>query len=304
MKIGLIGINTLNQEEHFKLIHQALQKNLFGIFSPSEEILPISTNYNVQLFQSTNELFKIANAVYFADSIKPNFDFAINALKKSCHLFIEDLSSLSINEVKQLYKVAFEARVKIQLKRTKSFTPEYLEIKDYLYEPKLIEIKNDYSKFLRHDDYFSEIYNNLLFANQNIHSCVKKTSSFVLPIDNNRFSVVHIRLDYDNGAIVNMKFNNIALENESLVCFHEIDRVVQIDFKKHFTSKYKISEGQIIRKEFNTSNETAINTEISNFINSCKTIDIQNISETPPELKIIQMTHEIKERLIQSTHPV
>ena len=304
MKIGLIGINTLNQEEHFKLIHQTLHKNLYGIFSHSEEILPISANYNIKLFQSTNELFEKVDAVYFANSLKPNFDFAINALKKSCHLFIEDVSMLTINEVKQLYKVAFEARTKIQLKLTKSFTPEYIEVRDYLSEPKFIEINKNFSKFLRYDDYFSEILNNLYFANQNIHSGIKKISSLTLPIDNNHFSLVNIRLDYDNGAVVNMKFNSIANEDERSVTFHEKDRMIHINFGKHFAIEHKFVEGQITRQEFNIPNETAFNIEMINFINSCQHLDIQNISESPTELKIIQLTHDIKERLIQSSQPV
>ncbi len=304
MKIGLIGINTLNQEKHFKLIYETLHKNLYGIFSHSEEIMPISANYNIKLFQSTNELFEKVDAVYFANSLKPNLDFAINALKKSCHLFIEDVSMLTIDEVKHLYKVAFEARTKVQLKLTKSFSPEYIEVKDYLSEPKFIEINNNFSKFLRYDDYFSEILNNLYFANQSIHSGVKKFSSLALPIDNNHFSLVNVRLDYDNGAVVNMKFNNIANEDESLVTFHEKDKMVHINFGKHFATEHKFVEGQISRQEFNIPNETAFSIEIANFINTCQNLDIQNISESPTVLKIIELTHNIKERLIQSSLPV
>lgn len=304
MKIGLIGINNLNQEEQFKLIHETLHKNLYGIFSHSEEILPISSNYNIKLFQSTNELFEKVDAVYFANSLKPNFDFAINALKKSCHLFIEDVSMLNFDEVKLLYKVAFEASKKIQLKLTKSFSPEYIEVKDYLSEPKFIEINNNFSKFLRYDDYFSEILNNLYFANQSINSGVKKFSSLALPIDNNHFSLVNVRLDYDNGAIVNMKFNNIANEDESSVTFHEKDRMVHINFGKHSATAHKFVEGQITRQEFNIPNKTAFSIEIINFINTCKNPDIQNISESPTVLKIVELTHNIKERLIQSSQPV
>ncbi|MFC2151342.1 Gfo/Idh/MocA family oxidoreductase [Bacteroidota bacterium] len=304
MKIGLIGINTLEKEEHFKLIRQSLHKNLFGLYSHSEDILPLSSNYHVKLFHSTNELFENVDAVYFAGSLKPNYDFALNAIKKSCHIYLEDISTLSFEQVKQLYKVAFEARTKIQLKLTKSFTPEYIEVRDFLKQPKLIEIEKFFSKFLRHEEYFTEILNNLYFADQNIHSGVKKISSLVLPIDNNHFSLVHFRLDYDNGAVVNMKFNNIANENKSKVTFHEKDRIIYIDFVKHFATKHRLTEGQISRREFNIPRQTAFNIEILNFINSCQNLDMQNISESPTELKLIQVTHEIIERILQSSIPV
>ena len=79
MKIGLIGINKLDQEEYFKLIHQSLGKNLKGIFSHSEEILPICSNYNIKLFQSTGELFEKIDG-------KNNIDNLINELWPSINM--------------------------------------------------------------------------------------------------------------------------------------------------------------------------------------------------------------------------
>lgn len=304
MKIGLIGINKLNQEEHFKSIHQSLDKNLYGIFSPSEEVLPICSSYHIKLYQSTNELFENTDAMYFAGSLKPNIDFAINALKNSCHLFIEDISEITIQEIKQLYKVASEAGVTIQLKLTKSFSQEYLQASDYLSNPKLIDINTNFSKRLRHDDYFYEILNNLYIANKEIQSGVKKISSLVLPIDKNHLSLVHIRVDFDNGAIVNMKFNNISNEDENIMIFHNKENAVDINFSKHFTTIYKLEDGQVTREELTISNETALNSEIKNFIYIYQNTKSQNISDSPEELKTIQATHEIIERIKQSTRPI
>ena len=101
-----------------------------------------------------------------------------------------------------------------------------------------------------------------------------------------------------------MKFNNIANEDESLVTFHEKDRIIHINYGKHFATEHKFVNGQINRQEFNIPNETAFSNEIVYFINTCQNLDIQNISESPTELKIIQLAHDIKERLIQSSQPV
>ncbi|PLX21301.1 MAG: hypothetical protein C0597_03535 [Marinilabiliales bacterium] len=303
MKIGLIGINNLSQEEHFKNISQALQKKLHGIFSHSDEILPISSSYNVKIYKSTGDLFDHVDAVYFANSLKPNFDFALNALKKSCHLFVEDVSELKIEEMKHLYKVAFEARSKMQLKLTKMFSPEFIEVRDSLTKPKLIEINRSFSKLMRFDDYFTEILNSLYFSYKNMRSSVKKYSTQALPLDNNHFSLVHLRLEYDNGAIVNIKFSNISTENSSNLYFYENDRVIYINFDDHYANKVQFLEGQITRREFNIPKENAFHTEMDHFINSCQNLDFQNLTESPTILKIIQLSHEIKEKLIHSSQP-
>jgi predicted dehydrogenase len=303
MKIGLIGINKSDQEEHFKTIHKSLEKSLNGIFSPSVDILPICSSYQIKLYQSTNELFENSDAIYFAGSLKPNFDFAINALKNSCHLFIEEISEISVPEIKTLYKLASEANVTIQLKLTKSFSQEYLQASDYLFKPKLIDINTNFSKRLRHEDYFTEILNNLYIANKEIQSRVKKISTLVLPIDKNYLGLVHIRLDFNNGAIINMKFNNISKEDENIMTFHNKENSVDVNFNKHFTTVCKIEKGQVIREELSVSKDDASKTEIKNFIHSFKNTKNQNISESPEELKTIQATHEIIERIKQSTRP-
>lgn len=301
MKVGLIGINSLQEEEHFSKIKNALQKNLHSIYAHNlEEITPISKKHNILTAYSTGELFEKVDAIYFANSLKTNLDFAINALKASCHLFIEDISELTLDEIKQLYKLAFEARTKIQIKLTKAFAPEYIEVKDFIENPQLIEINKSFPSFLRKKDYYFEILDNLNFANQKIKSSIKKISTKVLPIDLNHYSLIHIHILYDNGAISNILLNNIADEEISSASFYELDKNVKIDFKNQFSVMLQCDNGNINRKEFTTSNDSGFNIEIYKFINTCKNFDHQSISESPSELKIIQTTEKIIQEINQS----
>ena len=301
MKIGLIGINSIQEEDHFLLIKNALKNNLNSIYAPKiEDIVPISKKYNINTSFSANDLFEHVDCAYFANSLKTNLDFAINALKNSCHLFVEDISELTLEEIKQLYKLAFEARTKVQIKLTKSYSPEYIEIKDWIKDPKLIEITKNYPTFLRQKDYYFEILNNLNFANQKIKSTIKKIYTKFLPIDYNHYSLIHIHILFDNGSIANIKLNNIADEEQSVATFYELNKNIQIDFIKHFSVQLQFENGNISRKEFPVKEESAFDIEILNFINSCKNFDSQSISEQPTELKIIQATESILKEIKQT----
>lgn len=301
MNVGLIGINSVQEEEHFLLIQNALHKHLSAIYTPNtEDVIPISKKYNISTSASASDLFKQVDAVYFANSLKINYDFAISALKNSCHLFLEDISELSSDAIKLLYKVAFEAGKKIQIKLTKCFTPEYMEVKDWIEEPQLVEITKNFPSFLREKDYYFEILNNLNFANQKINSTIKKIYTKVLPLNHNHYSLIHISISYDNGAIANIKLNNIADEEESEASFYESDKNTKIDFVKHFSVKLQFDNGNIIRKEYQVQNNSDFNIEMFNFLNSCKNFDPQSISEHPTELKIIQTTENILEQIKQA----
>jgi len=298
MKIGLIGIDTMEDAKKFENIHAALHKNLYGIFSPkSNEILPISKNFKLELFHSVNDLVEKVDSVYFAKSLKQNLDFAIQALKGSCHLFIEDISMLTMDEIKLLYKLAFEAHTKIQLKVTKSFSPEFLEVRDFIQEPKLIEITRKTSLGFRIDEYFNELMNYLYIASQHINSGVKKLTTLALPLMAAHYSLVYIRADFDNGAVLQIKFDHLADEDEESINFYQKEQIVQVDLLKQFANKQKFDRGHIVRTEYTIKEKKAYHTEMLNFIKSIQSIDIQNISESPSILRIIQNVQSIQEKL-------
>jgi GFO/IDH/MocA oxidoreductase family protein len=300
MKIGIIGINSVKDNDRFTIINDALKKDLHGLFSPhSEEIMPICRNYKKKYYSSANELFGKVDAVYFAGNLKPNFDFALNAIKKSCNLFIEDTSNLTIEEIKHLFKVALEARTFVQLKLSKSFSSIFLNVKDLIINPKLIEISKCYKSLIRSSDYFVEILNNLNIANHYFHSGIKKVSVLSVPVEIIHFSLVQIRVDYDNGAVLNMKFNNVSTQESNNALFYEAERTFDIDFIKNFAIMQQFIKGQITRQEFSKKNENPLKTELTEFINSCKNLNLQNISENPPILKVIQTSQEIIDNLFK-----
>lgn len=299
MKIGLIGINSLKDEDHFLIIKNALKKNLYGIFAPhSEDIIPISKSYKLENFSSANEMFDKVNAVYFANSLESNYNFAIAALKKSCNLFIEDISGLNFEDIKLMYKVAFEGRTKIHIKHTKSFSPEYFELTDYIDQPKLIELNTNLTVLHRKKYYFSELFDNLYLADIIIKSTIKKTSTTALPIAANHYSLIHSRVDYDNGATVNIKINNLSSTDDSNIIIHQKNEILEINLINHYAITHKIENGKILRTEYNIKNKNAFHNEITCFINSCNDSG-QDISESPAVLKTIQNTHLIMNYLNQ-----
>ena len=304
MKIGLIGINSQKDGNKAEQLKSILKQNLFGIFSPNEEdILPICKNFNITLFPSAGDLFENSDIIYFANSIKPNFDFAISALKKSCHLFIEDISELSFEEIKNLYKLAIEAQIKIQIKKTYLFAPEFLVCKNAVFAPQLIEINQEQNFFYRPQNYFYEIFNDTCLAINKASSIVKKISVSAIPIDLNHFSLIYIRLEFDNGCLAAIKYNNIAKEKKNEVSFFQSNQLIKIDFSNHAATKFDIIHGKIITSDFTIETTSPFEIEMSDFIESINKIGSTHVNDTPDELYMIQVTQTIMERLYQVLNP-
>lgn len=298
MKIGLIGINSVKEEKHFEIIQKALKNNLFGIFSPhTEEIHALSKKNNIKMYPSATALLKDVDAIYFANSIKPNINFAINALKNSCHVFIENFSDISLDEIKQLYKLSSEARVQLQIKQTILFTPEYKLIKKELSNPKFVEINYMFNKILRQQDYFYEIFNAIGFISSSINSGIKKINITPVKIDENILSFAFIYLEFDNGSIAKIKLNNLSEENEKIARIYQTSDFIEIDFNNHFVCKHTLIKGHTERRELGIFYSDPFESEIKSFIDQSKNIKSLNISESPEILQDIQATQTILNKL-------
>ena len=304
MKIGLIGIHSQKDENTLEQLKNTLNQNLFGIFSPNEEeVLPFCKNFNLTYFSTAGDLFETADIIYFANSLKPNFDFAVSALKKSCHLFIEDISELSIEEIKQLFNLAIEAQIKIQIKKTYLFASEFLVTKSSISSPQLIEINQEQNFFYRPKNYFYEIFNDTCLAITETDSIVKKISVSAIPIDLNHFSLIYIRLDFDNGCLATIKYNNIAKEKKNEVSLFQSNQLIKVDFSNHTAIKHDIIHGQIITSDFQVDSTLSFDIELKKFIESIDKMSSSNISDKPDELYMIQVTQTIMERLYQILNP-
>jgi len=304
MKIGIIGINNSIEESKVEQLKKALGNNLYGIFSHHrEDILPLSKRFDLDLFSSANLLFENVDAIYFANSLKTNFDFAINALKNSCHLFIEDISELSLDEIKQVYKLAVEAQIKVHIKNAYLFAPEYMAASSSISLPQLIEITQEQNFFFRPKNYFYEIFNDVSLAITIANSGVKKTSINAIPLDLNHFSLIYIRLDFDNGCQTTIKYNNISKEKQNFATFYQSNQLIKIDFSNHQASKFDIIHGQIITTDFKTEENSPTDIELKHFVQSVTSENNEKISETPNELYMIQVTQTIMEKLYQLLNP-
>lgn len=298
MKIGLLGINSINEEKKFEIIQQTVKNNLTAIFSPHFEDMHIfAKKYNINVYSSANTLFMDVDAIYFANSLKPNIEFAIQALKNSCHLFIENISELSIDEIKQLYKLAFEAGVRITLKETILYTPEIKLITKEVTESKIIEMDYLFNQVLRKQDYFYEVFEAVRVVSVCSQSGIKKINITPVKIEQNILSFLLIFLELDNGSVAKIKFNHLSQECDKKIEIYELNDFLEVNFNKHFAYKHSFIKGHTERNELNLLQTDPFQEEIKNFISPTKNSKDYNISESPEIIEDIKFTQLIIQKI-------
>src|SRR5688572_5395941 len=108
LKIGVIGAGHLGKI-HLKLLKEIPEFNLIGFFDSNPEIAnTVSKEMGIKNYSSAEELIKEADAIDIVTPTLYHYEYAVKALKKSRHIFIEKPVANTVKEAKSLMQLAKE----------------------------------------------------------------------------------------------------------------------------------------------------------------------------------------------------
>lgn len=274
LKIGVIGAGKLG-ETHIKILKKIDAFELVGFFDSNEEIKKrVSKIYGVKAYDKVDDLMQVVDVI---DIVKPtvsHYEYAVQAMKLSKHVFIEKPVTNTLAEAKHLLELSEEANVKVQVGHVERFNPAFKAALPYISHPMYIEshrmIEYDPQKenipvvldLMSHD---LDII--LSIVNSNIKS-IKATGVEVI---GNNPDVVNAIVDFDNGCVANLSASRVSLKNERITKFFQKDAHIRIDYLKKETSLFSLTTNgkrTICSKNIKIKNEDPIQTELEEFAQS------------------------------------
>jgi len=286
LKVGVIGAGRLG-ETHIKLLKGISDFELIGFYD-SDELYKdnVSSALNVKSFDHVEELLNLVDVV---DIVKPSishFDYAVNAIKQSKHVFIEKPVTNTVNEAKQLLELAEEANVKVQVGHVERFNPAFKAALPYISNPMFIEthrmIEFDPKKanipvvmdLMSHDlDIILSVVN----------SNIKKISAKGVEVIGNTPDIVNAIVEFDNGCIANLTASRISLKNERISKFYQRDAHIKIDYLSQATSLFELKKNgntEICSKQLKINKANPVKKELEEFAEAI-------INNTTPKVGIL-----------------
>ncbi len=140
LKVGVFGVGHLGKF-HLNNWKEISNAEVIGFYDPSNEnAAAVSKQYQLKRFTSISKLIDSCDAV---DVIAPTtFHHALckAAILKSKHVFVEKPLANTIEEAKELLKLAKEANIKFQVGHVERFNPAFLALKNQVLTPMFIEV--------------------------------------------------------------------------------------------------------------------------------------------------------------------
>ena len=217
-----------------------------GFYDPNDAIArEVVEKYGLKRYTNENELIEACDAI---DVVTPTqFHFAVceKAIKKSKHVFVEKPMAHTMEEAKNLVKLAQESKIKFQVGHVERFNPAFLAAKTLQLNPMFIEVHR-LAQFNPRGTEVSVILDLMIHDIDVIlslvNSDVKHISASGVAVMTETPDIANVRIEFDNGCVANLTSSRISMKKMRKIRLFQKDAYIGIDFLEKKTEVIKLKQ--------------------------------------------------------------
>lgn len=233
IRIGVLGAGHLGKI-HIKLLKQIPEFELIGFFDPDEKkTIAAEKEFGIRSFSSVQELIEAVDAVDVVTPTLSHYECASMALKNSKHVFVEKPITNTVEEAKDLIRLAEEANVKVQVGHVERFNPAFIAAQPFCKHPMFIE-SHRLAQFNPRGTDVSVVLDLMIhdidIILSLVNSNVKQISASGVAVVSDTPDIANARIEFDNGCVANLTASRISMKNMRKVRVFQRDAYVSIDF--------------------------------------------------------------------------
>lgn len=295
LKVGVIGAGHLGK---FHLNNWAVIEGveLMGFVDTDESnAKAVSEKYNLRRFGSAEELIDLCDAIDIVAPTTHHYALCEAVIKKGKHVFVEKPLANTMDEARELVKLAKEANIKFQVGHVERFNPAFLVLKEQVLQPMFIEVHR-LAQFNPRGTDVSVILDLMIHDIDIILSLVKSNVNYIsangVAVMSDTPDIANVRIEFDNGCVANLTSSRISMKKMRKMRLFQKDAYIGIDFLEKKT--------EIIR--LNTPGEKNVFTFDIETNTGKKTIAIAN--PDIKEVNAIKMElEEFRDSIVNNTEP-
>jgi predicted dehydrogenase len=245
IKIGVFGVGHLGKF-HLNNWRDIKEVEIAGFFDPNDEQAAFAEKeYGIKRFTNVEALMDASDAVDIVAPTNLHFDIAEKALRKSKHVFVEKPLAATMDEARQIVKLAKEARVKVQVGHVERFNPAYLAAMDYVHQPMFVEVHR-LAQFNPRGTEVSVILDLMIhdidILLSLIKSPVKNIYASGVAVMTNTPDIANVRIEFNNGCVANLTSSRISMKKMRKIRVFQKDAYIGIDLLAKKTEIIKLKE--------------------------------------------------------------
>jgi len=293
LKIGVIGAGHLGKFHlnNWAVIEGVKLVGFCDIDDANAKL--VSEKYGLPRFEDAEALMDACDAVDIVAPTTSHFELCEAAIKKGKHVFVEKPLANTMDEARELVKLAKEANIKFQVGHVERFNPAFLALKDQALQPMFIEVHR-LAQFNPRGTDVSVILDLMIHDIDIILSLVKSNVNYIsangVAVMSDTPDIANVRIEFDNGCVANLTSSRISMKKMRKMRLFQKDSYIGIDFLEKKT--------EIIKQ--NTAGDKNVFTFDIETNNGKKTIAISN--PIVKEVNAIKMElEEFRDAILNNT---
>lgn len=321
LKVGVFGAGHLGKF-HLNNWKEIEGIELVGFYDPDDAIAAnVSQKYSLQRYTDAAALMDLCDAVDIVAPTTHHFALCEMAIRRGRHVFVEKPLANTMDEARELVKLAKEANIRFQVGHVERFNPAFLALKGYQLQPMFIEVHR-LAQFNPRGTDVSVILDLMIHDIDIILSIVQSNVNYIsangVAVMSDTPDIANVRIEFDNGCVANLTSSRISMKKMRKMRLFQKDAYIGIDFLDKKTEIIKLnSPGDknvfTFDIETNTGKKTiaiaspgvqdgnAIKMELEEFRNA-----IASGTETPVSVvdgfRAMDIAHQILDKINKTHH--
>ncbi|WP_114792320.1 Gfo/Idh/MocA family oxidoreductase [Niabella yanshanensis] len=249
LKIGIVGVGHLGKF-HLNNWLEINDVEVVGFVDPSDEIAAdVIAKYGIKRFFDTDDFLNQCDAIDIVAPTNYHYEWCEKAIKLGKHVFVEKPFAHTMDEARQLVKLAKESNIKLQVGHVERFNPAFLALKGFDLKPMFIEVHR-LAQFNPRGTEVSVILDLMIhdidIILSLVKSDVKKISASGVAVMTDTPDIANVRIEFDNGCVANLTSSRISMKKMRKMRVFQKDAYIGIDFLDKKTEIIKLKEEQDI----------------------------------------------------------
>ncbi len=233
LKIAVFGTGHLGKF-HLNNWKEIEGVELVGFFDPNDENAKvIEGTYQLKRFLDPSALMDVCDAVDIVAPTIHHFELCKMALRKGKHVFVEKPLANTMEEARELVKLAKESNLKFQVGHVERFNPAFLALKGYTLKPMFIEVHR-LAEFNPRGTDVSVVLDLMIHDIDIILHLVNSNVSYIsangVAVMSETPDIANVRIEFDNGCVANLTSSRISLKKMRKIRLFQKDAYIGIDF--------------------------------------------------------------------------
>jgi predicted dehydrogenase len=244
LKVGVFGVGHLGKF-HLNNWKEIEGVELVGFFDPGEEnAKEVIDKYQLARFDDAEKLMDCCDVADIVAPTTSHFELSKSAITRGKHVFVEKPLANTMEEARELVKLAREANIKFQVGHVERFNPAFLALNGYVINPMFIEVHR-LAQFNPRGTDVSVILDLMIHDIDIILSLVKSNVKLIsangVAVMSDTPDIANVRIEFDNGCVANLTSSRISMKKMRKMRLFQKDAYIGIDFLAKKTEIIKLS---------------------------------------------------------------